>query len=369
MKAENLKKITELRHLLHRCPELSLQEENTIRILKTFLQEHTSLEIIEREGWFCAVKRGTSGKAPAAFRADMDALPMEEGISLPYGSENPGAAHKCGHDGHMAVLCGLALELDQMPAERTVYLIFQPGEEIGQGGARCAELIVEKGITEIYAFHNRSGFPEKSVVYRRGLTQPASEGLLIHLQGITSHASEPEEGRNPSVAIAELALYSQELAARLRDGITMCTIVGMKSGTDDFGIAAGDGHISFTLRAEKEPLMKQMERELLDRAAELAERDGLHLRSEVRDYFPETANHDCAVDRVIRSAETLGLQLIEMQEIWRGSEDFGYYLRKCPGAIFYIGSGESYPPIHTREYDFNDRILETAADMFLALAK
>lgn len=367
MKTENLQKIIDLRHDLHRHPDLSLREAGTIRILTGFLRSNTALDLIERDGWFYAVKHGPDNKPPIAFRADMDALPMEEGLNLPYASEKPGIAHKCGHDGHMAALCGLGLELDQRSAERTVYLIFQPAEEIGQGGAKCAKLIREKGISEVYAFHNRSGFPENSIIYRKGLTQPASEGLLIRLSGMSSHASEPELGRNPSSALAKLALYSQEAADRLRDGMTLCTIVGLHSGTDDFGIAAGTGHIAFTLRAEKEPVMKSLEQELLRYAGKLAQQDGLELTYEIRDYFPETANHDHAIRRVLRAAEMLGLQTVEMQEVWRGSEDFGYFLRECPGAIFYIGNGDGYPPIHTREFNFNDRILSTAVNMFLSL--
>ena len=203
----NLDKITELRQLLHRCPDLSLQESGTIRILESFLQENTSLELFDRDGWFYTVKRSSSdpaAKSPIAFRADMDALPIDESLTLPYASVRKGISHKCGHDGHMAALCGLALELDTMVVDRAVYLIFQPAEEIGQGAVRCADLIGEKGISEIYAFHNLSGYPENSIVCRKKLTQPASEGLTIHMHGKRSHASAPEEGCSPSAAIAEL---------------------------------------------------------------------------------------------------------------------------------------------------------------------
>ena len=367
MKSENLEKIITLRHELHCHPELSQRETNTIRMLKDFLHEHTSFAIIDHDGWFYALKQGASHQAPIAFRADMDALPIEEGLDLPYASVNVGTAHKCGHDGHMAALCGLALELDPIPLERTVYLIFQPAEEIGQGGNICAQLIREKGISEIYAFHNWSGIPENVIAYRRGLTQPASEGLTIRLHGKTSHASEPENGLNPSTAIAALAFYAKNMVFDPQDGLVLCTIVGMRSGTDDFGIAAGDGYICFTLRAEKETVMKQMEKNLLDYAASLAEQDGFQCESEIRDYFPETVNDDTAVDRVIKAAESLGLDVIALKEMQRGSEDFGYYLKECPGAIFYIGNGDNYPAIHTTPFDFNDNILETAADMFMAL--
>ena len=367
---ENLNKITELRHVLHRFPDLSLQESGTIRILKDFLMANTNLELVDREGWFYAVKRphGDSAAAPIAFRADMDALPMHEYSELVYRSAHEGISHKCGHDGHMAALVGLALELDKMEVNRTVYLIFQPAEEIGQGAVRCAELIREEGITEIYAFHNLSGYPENSIVYRKQLTQPASEGLTIYMHGKQSHASAPEEGRNPSSAIAEMALFSQTLTKEKHDGMALCTIVGMQCGEGNFGISAGEGTIRVTLRAEQEQFMKEMEIRLLQKAEELAARDGLRTEHEIQDYFPETRNYDEALERVIDIARGLGLPVIEMKNLWRASEDFGYYLKQCPGAIFYIGNGEEYPALHTDGYDFNDGILETAVDMFLALA-
>ena len=367
---DNLDKIIALRHLLHSRPDLSLQETGTMGILKGFLRENTSLELVDREGWFYAVKRPAAkpAVAPIAFRADMDALPMDEGISLPYGSIHNGVSHKCGHDGHMAVLCGLALELEGMEVSRAVYLIFQPAEEIGQGAVRCAELIGEAGIAEIYAFHNLSGYPENSIVYRRELTQPASEGLTIRLQGKPSHVSAPEEGRNPSAALAELVLAAQRLSEAPHEGMALCTVVGMQCGRGEFGISAGEGTLSVTLRSEQEPFMKSMEARLLQRAGELSARDGLRLEHEISDYFPETRNHGAALDRVLRKADELWLPAIEMEALWRASEDFGHYLKRCHGAMFYIGNGECYPALHTTGYDFNDGILKTAVEVFLALA-
>ena len=367
---ENLEKITALRHRLHAHPDLSLREGGTIGILQGFLRENTALELVGREGWFYAVKRPAAGTAapPIAFRADMDALPMEEGISLPHGSTRGGAAHKCGHDGHMAALCGLALELDRRAVDRAVYLIFQPAEEIGRGAERCAELIGEAGIGEIYAFHNLSGYPEGSVVCRQGLTQPASEGLTIRLMGRPSHASAPEEGRNPAAALAELALAARRLPEAPHEGMALCTVVGLRCGSGDFGISAGEGELRVTLRAEQEPFMEAMEAALLQKAAALAARDGLRAEHGRCDYFPETRNHDGPLDRVRRAAAGLGLPVVGMKELWRASEDFGHYLKRCPGAMFYIGNGENWPALHTRDYDFNDRILKTAADLFLALA-
>ena len=369
MKPAHLKKIISLRHTLHQHPELSMQETETMKILQSFLRDNTSLEIHKRDGWFYALKKG-SGAAesygrnlrPIAFRADMDALPMPESIKLPYGSQNEGISHKCGHDGHCAVLCGLALELNSRETDRDVYLIFQPGEEIGAGAQRCAELIWEKEIAEIYAMHNLGGYPEGSLVYRRGLTQPASEGLRIRLIGKTSHASAPEKGNNPAGAIAAIVQYALSTPMRL------CTITGIRLGDGDFGISPGEGEVCLTLRAEAEEEMLAMEKSIISCTAQVSSAAGLEMTYSIHDYFPETRNHDDCLDRVLDAAQENKIPAMSMRELWRASEDFGHYLKICPGAMFYIGNGEDYPPLHTAEYDFNDRIIETAVNMFMRIA-
>ncbi len=395
----DLEKIISLRHTLHRCPELSMQEKKTAAILQQFLRDNTSLEICQRDGWFYALKQarpdqrraeltslsakhlqpsghqqegvsfpvpGTS--APIAFRADMDALPIPETIELPYGSQNEGVSHKCGHDGHCAALCGLALALDQMETTRDVYLIFQPGEEIGAGALVCRDLITEKGISEIYAFHNLGGYPEGSLVYREGLTQPASEGLRICLTGKTSHASAPEKGNNPAGVLAEIVLAAQKLNV-CHLPMRLCTITGIRLGDGDFGISPGEGEVCMTLRAEAESDMENMEETVLRFARDKAAEAGLEMQYSIHDRFPETRNHDACLARVLDAAGRIPLKkpAIPMRELWRASEDFGYYLKICPGAMFYIGNGEDYPALHTTGYDFNDRILETAVDLFLEL--
>ena len=400
MKKENLRKITDLRHELHMYPELSMQERETAERIKRFLTDNTHFRIVDRGDWFYAFKEGRNPGQKIAFRADMDALPIAEDGALPimeddalpiadmdalpiaedgalpiaeddtlsYRSRNAGVSHKCGHDGHCAALCGLALELDAKETDSDIYLIFQPGEETGSGALFCRELIREEGITEIFAFHNLGGFPEGSVVYRRGLTQPASEGLRILFEGKASHASAPEEGMNPSGVIARVILRAEELAQDQSDGMLLCTITGVSLGTGDFGISPGDGEISMTLRAEKEDRMKNLERQIVSYAEEEAKRFGLRTSHSIHDYFPETRNDEQCLEAAIRAASDLGMNVIPMEDMWRASEDFGWYLKECPGAIIYVGNGEDYPPLHTVGYDFNDRILENAVDLFTALA-
>lgn len=367
MNKDNLKKIVELRHELHTHPELSGREGWTKRRLMDFIKDNTTLAVVDCGSWFYAAHY-VMGTEAIAFRADMDALPIPEtGNGLPWASRCPGVSHKCGHDGHSAALCGLGLELESVPRPRSVYLIFQHAEETGQGGQICAALLRERSISEVYAFHNRSGYPEGSVVVRSGLCQCASKGLTVRMTGRRSHASEPEKGINPSFALTALVSHVESLLKEPHQGLVLCTVVNISVGQKDFGISAGEGEVSMTLRADREAEMDALEAGIREEAARLAQANGLEVEFEVSDPFPETVSSAECVRRVETAAQGLQLPLLQMEAPWRASEDFGYYTREFPGAIFYIGSGETWPPLHTPEYEFNDAILGTAVDMFLAI--
>lgn len=397
MDRENLEKIKRLRHELHAHPELSMKERETKRRLMEFLRENTKLFIEDRGHYFYAYANGKNEELePIAFRADMDALPMEEKAGLPYGSKNPGVCHKCGHDGHCAALCGLALEADRLGTDRPVYFIFQHGEEIGGGGEECAGLIREKGIRWVFAFHNMSGYPEGQVLVKSGVTQCTSKGLTISMEGTPAHASQPEDGKNPAAALAKLALAIEAMAGIQQGeeiggqgesiaaqgesiaapgenssfgGFVLATIVELSAGGRNFGIAASKGSVSVTLRADYERDLNRLEERIRETAQGLAKRYGLALSFEEQDFFPETVNDPEAVSLVRRAAASLKIPVRELSQPFRASEDFGYYLKQCPGAIFYIGNGEDHPQLHTAEYDFNDGILERATDLFFALLR
>ena len=366
MNTDNLRKIIALRHELHKFPELSGQESQTKRRLMDFIENNTRFAVVDCGKWFYASKYVESTDA-IAFRADMDALPLDEQIELPYASQNSGVSHKCGHDGHCAALCGLALELDAIDVKRSVYLIFQHAEETGQGAQECSSFLHDRNISEIYAFHNWSGFPENSIVIRSGLCQCASQGLTVKFTGRTSHASEPEKGINPSFAVGRFIMGIKELYAQYEGRKVLCTIVNVKVGSKNFGISPGDGEVSMTLRAEREQDMKSFDRDLRALAEKLAGDFSVNVSFETHDYFPETVSDSECVEKVKSAADSLGLKVIEMTDAIRASEDFGWYMKQIPGAIFYVGNGENYPDIHTAGYDFNDKILASAVDMFAGI--
>lgn len=363
-----LETVTALRHEMHQHPELSCQETWTKKHLMDFMRKHTKLNVVDRGPWFYAFYDSGKDAPSIGFRADFDAIAVDEGIDLPYGSKNPGVSHKCGHDGHCAVLCGLALEVEKNGADRDVYFIFQHAEENGAGAKECAVIIDERKISEVYGQHNMPGYPEGTVAVRAGTMSCASEGMIIHFKGTPAHASLPETGHNPALAIADIVRMIPELIAPGKNkGLILCTVIQIDLGEPAFGVSASEGRLLLTCRGQYEAEMDALSAELEKKARELAKRDGLQVDFAYHDVFPETVNSAEAVDNIVAVCKTLGTPVQIMAEPMRSSEDVGHFFKRTSGAMFFMGSGEKYPPIHTTEYDFLDSLIEPTVEVFKGL--
>jgi amidohydrolase len=357
MNEMNLAKITELRHSLHRHAELSCHETETKKLLIRFLKENTTLEIEDRGAWFYAVHREPAERT-FAFRADFDALPAPDGT----------VKHLCGHDGHCAALCGLALELEGKRVGHSVVLVFQHAEEIGVGAKECASVIRECGVDEIFGMHNIPGYPEGEFLVRRGTMACASKGMILSLEGTPAHAAYPEDGKNPSFAVGKLLEEIRSLSdPGLYQQLVLCTVVGIRVGEKSFGVSASEGELYLTIRGALEEELEKLQSGIEKKARELAEAEGLRLRISYMDEFPATVNHDEAVARILKAAEKLGRPLHILEEPMRWSEDFGTYLKEANGAFFGIGAGESCPALHTADYEFPDVLLADAVSAWESL--
>ncbi len=349
--------IRALRHALHERAEVSGKEEKTRALLMGFLKEHTSLELLPCGAGFYGAHRepGAKGaKKPAvALRADYDAL------ALPGG----GAAHLCGHDGHAAALCAVALRLEGKTLGRDVFLLFQPAEETGAGARPCTELFEKESVGEIYGAHNLPGLPLGQVTTRPGSFACASRGLTLRFAGAAAHAAYPETGRSPARAVGRLLCELEALAAPARyAGMTLCTVIGCRMGEKAFGAAAAGAELWLTLRAEQNRDLTALRQAILSRAEELAKADGLGFSFDEEDVFPATENDPACARNVL---DRCGGALLPVPMRW--SEDFGWYLTRCKGAFFGIGAGESCPALHTETYEYPDALLGPTAEAFWKL--
>lgn len=370
MEQANLRLATQLRHELHAFPELSYEEVWTKQHLISFLRKHTTkLDIIDKGKYFYAVYRAGENQKNIAFRADIDALPIPETIDLPYASQNPGVAHKCGHDGHSAALAAFALEVDQKGAEHNTFFLFQHAEETAQGAIEATEMILEEKIDEIYGYHNMPGLPLKSVNVIDGTAHFASKGMSIELEGHPAHASEPENGINPSYTIAKIIdSIPHYTSQEINEGLVLCTIIQIDAGSENYGISAHKGILRMTIRAEKEMELDQLQNNIEELATHLAAVQNLKVNFAYHDVFPETANHAECSDVIRRVCKEKQLPLLELPNPYRASEDFGHYLKFAKGSFFYVGIGEDAPALHTFHYDFRDEIIETVVEVYKGIS-
>lgn len=370
MEQENYDLAVQLRHELHEHPELSCHETWTKQRLMDFLRAHASnLEIVDKGRYFYAKYRVADDVPTLAFRADFDALPIPETIDLPWGSAIPGTAHKCGHDGHASALAAFALEVDQKGAANNIVFLFQHAEETGQGALEAVEALREEQVDEIYGWHNMSGIGFQTVYVIDGTTQFASKGMSVRLTGSPAHASQPEDGVNPAYAIAKLVDAIPNLTSpENNEGLVLCTIIQVDVGTKNYGIAAHEGVLRLTIRAEKEAEMDSLQESLERMARNMAAEQGMSVEFEFSDVFPETVNATGCSDKVRSACTAQGITVRDLPEPYRASEDFGYYLKEVPGAYFYIGNGPDYPSVHTYEYDFRDENIKVGVEAFKGLA-
>lgn len=359
---ELLKETIVLRHQLHAIPEPSNHEVKTKAHLMKFINEHVGnhpcYEMVDCGQWFYVVRKSLNPKmGPIAFRADFDAVTKD----------CDHVEHLCGHDGHSSTLAGFLTLIKDRPIDRDIYFLFQNAEENGDGGQHVAPILKEKGVKEVYAYHNIPGYDVGTILLRPFTFALASTGLRISFEGHVSHAAYPELGANPSFAIAQLIKYLEAFNNKERDYIEFATIVGVNIGNDSFGVSAGDGTLSVTIRSEKENNLNNLIAQLKVMSEKLALSYGLKYTLELVEPFPATYNHREAVEKIVRCAEENHLKYHVLEEPFRWSEDFGHYTKETIGAMVGIGDGKESTFLHTDTYFFNDDLIPYVWLLFASL--
>ncbi|MEL6736900.1 MAG: amidohydrolase, partial [Pseudomonadota bacterium] len=227
----DLIELTAFRRALHQWPEVSGEEAETARTIIRALESLTPSRIVAGLGGHGVAAVFDSGRSgpTVLFRAELDALPIQEISQQAWVSKVPGKGHLCGHDGHMTTLLALGRLLSRKPVETgRIVLMFQPAEEDGSG-ARA--VVADPAFADIapdwaFAIHNEPGRPFGTVSTRAGLINCASQGLAITMTGKTAHAANPEDGVSPTIALAGLVerLSSLGRGGALDDDFRLATV-------------------------------------------------------------------------------------------------------------------------------------------------
>lgn len=388
-----------------------------------------------------------------ALRADTDALPIDEGSQSSDSSDSEevfemagmsesdesqprvrsnegycstvrGVSHKCGHDGHTTILLRVADMIAQAPtvyADKNIMLIFQPEEETGRGSQKILDsgLMQRYDIQAVYGLHNIPGEPLGEVLLSGETFAAASVGVKYSLEGRQTHASTPEKGVNPGLAVAEIIdrfnnlnrngdthdsrveqsaqnNQSSSIIPSLftpwktknrnnqnnrgvqsnpdnevdpRVNFSQSTLICVRLGEEAYGTSAGDAEVMFTLRAFTNKRMETLRAEADGIVAEVCEKYGLQMNVSECDPFKATENDAELTEHLEQIFKDAGFVVRSIEKPFRWSEDFANYLLQYRGVFFGIGSGEACYELHHPSYDFPDKLIEPAAQALYSIVK
>lgn len=371
-----MEELIQLRQELHKYPEVSGNESKTSKRILDFLAKYAPNEIITNLGGegILAIYKGKKEGKSILFRCELDALPIQEINSLDYKSIYEGVSHKCGHDGHMAILCGMAKTLHKNPLEKgTVMLLFQPAEEDGNGAKRVINDSKFDAIKPDFAFalHNLPSYKKHQIVIKENTFTCAVNSMIIQLNGKTSHAGEPENGINPSLAIAEII---QVFNSKINTDVSskkycLITPIHISMGEKAYGVSAGYGEVHFTVRSNSNAQMRIIESNLEEKVNEIASKFNLKTKIDWTESFQANENNVEAVNFIRKSASNLNLAILEKELPFTFGEDFGLFTQQFKGAMLGLGSGENTPALHNPDYDFPDEIIESGIHLFHQITK
>lgn len=359
------------RKQLHSIPELSGNENVTSETILDLLKNCSPNEVIQKAGGYGIIATWDSGIGgnEIIFRAELDALPIQEINDFHHKSEFLNISHKCGHDGHSAILCGVALYLkDHKPKKGKVRLLFQSSEETGEGAKAMLEDEKFKGINPdyIFALHNLPGYKLNEIIVKDNIFTASVNSLIIKLFGKTSHAAEPEHGINPALALSKI-LYECILLDNNNpdsDDMRVVTPVFLELGEKAYGVSAGYAEIHFTLRSWSDDKLRQLESDIEELSSMIAKEYKLKIEFEYLQTFYASNNDKAAVDIVRKVVNKLELPIKEMKFPFKWGEDFGLFTARYRGCMFGLGAGENVPALHNPDYDFPDELIDTGMKIF-----
>ncbi|SMB89491.1 M20 family metallopeptidase [Deinococcus hopiensis] len=367
------------RRHLHMNPEVGFEEHETAAYIEAELRRMRGLEVSRPTATsVLAVLKGAQPGRTLLLRADIDALPIEEENTFEFRSQKPGKMHACGHDGHTAILLGVARLLsaqrEAVPGE--VRMIFQHAEEIGPGGAE--ELVMKtdlmNGVDVVTGLHLNSQLPAGVVAVKPGAFMAAPDSLHLTIRGKGGHGAHPEQTVDPIAVGAQVVTNLQHVVSRhvaALDALVV-SITYFQSGTTH-NVIPDTAVLQGTVRTF-DPELRQRAPQLIERVIKgVCEAHGATYELGYEFGYRPVINTAWVAERLREIAvETVGPEQYQDAQPTMGGEDFSAYLEKAPGAYFNVGSGsdaeDSRWPHHHPRFTIDEVSLETGVRMLHAAA-
>ena len=360
--------IIDLRHWLHKHPEIGFKEVKTSKHLQNILIKH-GYEINQtpamKTGFICEYGNG-NGKT-LAIRCDMDALEITESSNTIYKSVNPGFMHACGHDAHMSIVTGLALYIinTKPKINGKIRFIFQPAEEQAPGGSLA---MIDGGainnVDHIIAGHVLPKLSSNKIGLKHGPMAATVEMIKIELIGPGGHTSRPAESVDLVWASSRLILTLEEsLRHHLDQQDHVVLAFGKIEGGQTFNVLPAKISLNGTLRYLDVKLKDRLHQIFDDTIKGVEKITNAKIKWSIPYTSPGVFNDKYLTDILIEAAnKSLGNEnVVIMEQSSMGGEDFAYYLEHIPGSYYRIGCFDgTATDVHTPTFDIDDECLPTA---------
>jgi len=374
-----LPEIKELRKELHQFPETAWNEfETRKRLIKVLCDCKINIHKPYLETDIVFDFGDPSQNEGLLLRSDMDALSQVETGNKSYKSKNTGAAHNCGHDGHMSMLAGAALIIDRLikkgyPLPRPVRFVFQPAEEIECGGSKLVPAGILNNIKNVLAIHGWPQLSKGQLFSKEGPFFAAAASFSTEITGRATHGGLPQNGLSPFPSAAIMIKEIEEISSELKNKaiISSCRING---GSSD-NIIPDTIEISGTIRYYKQEHFDKIKK-LFDAAgSKIKKETGCLVKTEyISKYYKPLSNSGeflSDVNQILKEASSQYQEIpavISETDAKTVSEDFAFYTDERPGALILLGLGDETPSLHAADFDFPEEVLIQGILLFVTTA-
>ncbi|HOV21505.1 MAG TPA: amidohydrolase [Candidatus Ratteibacteria bacterium] len=349
----------------HQYPEIGFQEFRTSEKIQSLLKKFKIPYQVKAKTGVVGYLKG-KGKKTIGIRSDIDALPVEEKTSLPYKSKNKGYMHACGHDGHIAILLGIAKVLSEMEDDLGINFkfIFQPSEEAPPSGAKQ---MIEEGVIDdvnlIIGYHLFSFLPFKKLWIGKGPVMANADSFKIKINGKGGHGSRPHLTNDPITCAGYLITSLQTIVSRKIDPVVPCVVsFGKISGGFVFNVIPDEVEIIGTVRTLSEDIRDKIKDEIEKITEKICSLFGCKYEVEYNKHSPVNVNDESLSEKIIKITQKYYPEsLCEFHPIM-GGEDFAFYSQKIPSCYMFIGMGEKCGQNHNSSFKIDERILPFAVE-------
>ena len=379
--AERLfEKVVGYREYLHKHPELSYQENATMRYIS---EQLTSIGIPHQTGvadtGIVGMIRGDHhGETMPCIglRADMDALPINEENDVPYKSLNEGVMHACGHDVHTAILLGAAEILwnNRNELKQPIKLIFQPGEEKNPGGASlmiAAGCLQKPSVEKMYALHVFPDLETGKTGFKEGLYMASCDEIYITVNGKGGHGATPHQAIDSILIGAEIVTSLQQIVSRQCDPKIPCVLsFGHFEALGATNIIPPKAYLKGTFRTMDEAWRAEALKRIKRQAEHIGLAHGATIDVEISKGYPFLENDPLLTQELrTKAIGHLGAANVVELPIRLTAEDFSFYSQTIPTCFFRIGvrneeKGIMYGVHHPR-FDIDPNALKVGMEMMV----